>query len=110
MKAVVMAGGFGTRLRPLTEKLPKPMAPVANRPMMEHVVRLLAAEGIDDLEVPDAARADDVLDGDRMEGAAAARRGARVGLVTGHRRGPVVHDDYLGLTLVVDNVNQRGDA
>jgi len=51
MKAVVMAGGFGTRLRPLTEKLPKPMAPVANRPMMEHVVRLLAAEGIGDLEV-----------------------------------------------------------
>src|SRR5665647_11299 len=51
MKAVVMAGGFGTRLRPLTEKLPKPMAHVANRPMMEHVVRLLAAEGMDDLEV-----------------------------------------------------------
>jgi len=51
MKAVVMAGGFGTRLRPLTEKLPKPMAYVANRPMMEHVVRLLAKEGIQDLEV-----------------------------------------------------------
>ncbi len=49
MKAVVMAGGFGTRLRPLTEKLPKPMAYVANRPMMEHVVRLLAREGITDL-------------------------------------------------------------
>lgn len=46
MKAVVMAGGFGTRLRPLTEKLPKPMAYVANRPMMEHVVRLLARDGI----------------------------------------------------------------
>jgi mannose-1-phosphate guanylyltransferase / phosphomannomutase len=51
MKAVVMAGGFGTRLRPLTEKLPKPMAHVANRPMMEHVVRLLAKAGIRDLEV-----------------------------------------------------------
>ncbi len=51
MKAVVMAGGFGTRLRPLTEKLPKPMAYVANRPMMEHVVRLLARAGITDLEV-----------------------------------------------------------
>ncbi|MEW6720687.1 MAG: sugar phosphate nucleotidyltransferase [Thermodesulfobacteriota bacterium] len=51
MKAVVMAGGFGTRLRPLTEKLPKPMAFVANRPMMEHVVRLLAKQGIRDLEV-----------------------------------------------------------
>src|SRR3990170_682008 len=51
MKAVVMAGGFGTRLRPLTEKLPKPMAYVANRPMMEHVVRLLKRSGITDLEV-----------------------------------------------------------
>jgi mannose-1-phosphate guanylyltransferase/phosphomannomutase len=51
MKAVVMAGGFGTRMRPLTEKLPKPMAYVANRPMMEHVVRLLAKGGIQDLEV-----------------------------------------------------------
>src|SRR5512147_1992038 len=51
MKAVVIPGGFGTRLRPLTEKLPKPMAYVANRPMMEHVVRLLAKEGIKDLEV-----------------------------------------------------------
>lgn len=51
MKAVVMAGGFGTRLRPLTEKLPKPMAYVANRPMMEHVVRLLGKSGITDLDV-----------------------------------------------------------
>jgi len=51
MKAVVMAGGFGTRLRPLTERLPKPMAYVVNRPMMEHVVRLLAREEIRDLEV-----------------------------------------------------------
>ncbi len=51
MKAVVMAGGFGTRLRPITEKLPKPMAHVANRPMMEHVVRLLERSGIVDLEV-----------------------------------------------------------
>ena len=51
MKAVVMAGGFGTRLRPITEKLPKPMAYVANRPMMEHVVRLLVGAGIPDLDV-----------------------------------------------------------
>ncbi len=51
MKAVVMAGGFGTRLRPITENLPKPMAYVANRPMMEHVVQLLKRAGITDLEV-----------------------------------------------------------
>lgn len=36
-----MAGGEGTRLRPMTTSLPKPLLPVANRPMMEHVLRLL---------------------------------------------------------------------
>jgi mannose-1-phosphate guanylyltransferase/phosphomannomutase len=41
MKAVIMAGGFGTRLRPLTCNIPKPMVPVANIPMMEHIVNLL---------------------------------------------------------------------
>jgi len=41
MKAVIMAGGFGTRLRPLTSTLPKPMVCIANRPMMEHIVNLL---------------------------------------------------------------------
>lgn len=40
-KAVIMAGGFGTRLRPLTMKIPKPMVPVLNTPMMEHIVHLL---------------------------------------------------------------------
>ena len=41
MKAVIMAGGQGTRLRPLTSNQPKPMLPVVNRPMMEHIVKLL---------------------------------------------------------------------
>ena len=41
MKAVIMAGGFGTRLRPLTNNLPKPMVPMANKPMMEHILELL---------------------------------------------------------------------
>jgi mannose-1-phosphate guanylyltransferase / phosphomannomutase len=49
VQAVVLAGGFGTRLRPLTINLPKPMAPVANQPMMEHVVRLCAIHGFDNL-------------------------------------------------------------
>jgi dTDP-glucose pyrophosphorylase len=44
--AVVMAGGFGTRLRPLTEKLPKPMLPVGDRPVMEHVLEQLQKVGI----------------------------------------------------------------
>ena len=45
MKAVILAGGEGTRLRPLTSNQPKPMMPIANVPMMEHVVKLLARHG-----------------------------------------------------------------
>ena len=46
MKAVIMAGGFGTRLRPLTMNIPKPMVPVMNKPMMHHIVDLLRDHGI----------------------------------------------------------------
>lgn len=49
MKAIIMAGGFGTRLRPLTMNLPKPMVPMMNRPMMEHIVRLLKEHGFTDI-------------------------------------------------------------
>ncbi|HZA88136.1 MAG TPA: sugar phosphate nucleotidyltransferase, partial [Acidimicrobiales bacterium] len=51
MKAVIMAGGEGTRLRPLTSNAPKPMLPIANAPMMEHIVRLLAQHGFDEIVV-----------------------------------------------------------
>ena len=44
MKAVVMAGGFGTRIQPLTHSLPKPMLPIINRPMMEHIIVKLRDE------------------------------------------------------------------
>ena len=43
MKAVVMAGGEGTRLRPLTSNQPKPMVPIVGKPCMEHIVELLAS-------------------------------------------------------------------
>jgi len=49
MHAIILAGGFGTRLRPLTINFPKPMVPVANQPMMEHVVRLLEHHGFKNL-------------------------------------------------------------
>lgn len=45
MKAVIMAGGEGTRLRPLTCNRPKPMVPILNRPMMEHIIQLLKRHG-----------------------------------------------------------------
>jgi mannose-1-phosphate guanylyltransferase/phosphomannomutase len=49
MKAVIMAGGFGTRLRPLTANVPKPMVPLVGRPVMEHIVILLKKHGIKDI-------------------------------------------------------------
>jgi mannose-1-phosphate guanylyltransferase/phosphomannomutase len=51
MKAVIMAGGEGTRLRPLTSNAPKPMLPLVNRPMMEHIVELLRRHGIEEIVV-----------------------------------------------------------
>jgi dTDP-glucose pyrophosphorylase/CBS domain-containing protein len=44
--AVIMAGGFGTRLRPLTEDAPKPMLPIANRPILEWIIQGLRQAGI----------------------------------------------------------------
>jgi len=49
MRAVLMAGGSGTRLRPLTCDLPKPMVPVLNRPIAEHIVNLLKHNGIKEI-------------------------------------------------------------
>ncbi len=46
VQAVIMAGGQGTRLRPLTETLPKPMLPVGDRPLMAHLVEQLRHSGI----------------------------------------------------------------
>ncbi|MGI5169790.1 sugar phosphate nucleotidyltransferase [Spirillospora sp. CA-253888] len=51
MKAVVMAGGEGTRLRPMTANQPKPLLPLINRPIMEHVLRLLKRHGLDETVV-----------------------------------------------------------
>ena len=46
-----MAGGEGSRLRPLTSNAPKPMLPIANRPMLEHVISLLKRHGFDEIVV-----------------------------------------------------------
>ena len=51
MKAVIMAGGQGTRLRPLTSDQPKPMIPIAGVPCMEHIVKLLARHDFTDIVV-----------------------------------------------------------
>jgi len=49
MKAVIMAGGFGTRIQPLTGSMPKPMIPLFNRPIMLHIVELLKKYEITEL-------------------------------------------------------------
>ncbi|MGC5325647.1 sugar phosphate nucleotidyltransferase [Brevibacillus sp. SYSU BS000544] len=51
MKAVIMAGGKGTRLLPLTSHTPKPMVPLLNRPCMEYIIDLLVAHGITEIAV-----------------------------------------------------------
>jgi dTDP-glucose pyrophosphorylase/CBS domain-containing protein len=46
LQALVMAGGFGTRLMPLTQHTPKPMLPVGGRPLLEHTIERLTAAGV----------------------------------------------------------------
>ena len=55
-----MAGGEGTRLRPLTSNAPKPMMPLVNEPMMEHIVRLLKRHGFDEIVVTVAFMANNI--------------------------------------------------
>ena len=49
MKAVILAGGMGTRLKSVTGEHPKPMAPFLGRPLMEHIVELLRENGFDEI-------------------------------------------------------------
>lgn len=51
LQALIMAGGFGKRLRPLTEELPKPMLPVGDRPLMERTIEQLRQAGIKRVQI-----------------------------------------------------------
>jgi NDP-sugar pyrophosphorylase family protein len=51
MKAVILAGGFGMRLRPYTTVLPKPLVPVGDRPILEHIIRRLSACGVNSIDM-----------------------------------------------------------
>ena len=51
MKAMILAAGFGTRLKPLTIGLPKPMFPFLNRPLLEHTLQFLRSHVIPDIIV-----------------------------------------------------------
>jgi NDP-sugar pyrophosphorylase family protein len=51
MRAVILAGGYGTRLRPYTTIIPKPLVPVGDRPILQHIIEQLAAAGLHDIDL-----------------------------------------------------------
>ena len=58
MKAMILAGGKGTRVRPLTDTVPKPMIPIISKPLMEFLVDLLRVHGFDQIIVSTSYLAD----------------------------------------------------
>ncbi len=69
MKAIVLAGGFGTRLKPLTERIPKPLLPVAGRPCIDFVLRSLVSAGFKRIIIATSYMSDRVMKriGDGLE-------------------------------------------
>jgi NDP-sugar pyrophosphorylase family protein len=51
MRAVILAGGLGTRLRPYTTVIPKPLVPIGDRPVLEHIIRSLVRAGVDRIDL-----------------------------------------------------------
>lgn len=62
MKAIIMAGGFGSRLRPLTDKLPKPMLSICNKPMIDYCFSQLSYYGINEVALTLGYKADDIIE------------------------------------------------
>jgi mannose-1-phosphate guanylyltransferase len=75
MKAMVLAAGKGTRLSPLTKEIPKPMAPVVGKPIIQHILELLAQAGVGEVHVNVHHLADAILG---AYGTATHVNGARV--------------------------------
>ena len=62
MKAMIFAAGLGTRLKPLTDHMPKALVPVAGKPILEHVLRKLIASGCDEIVINVHHFADQIID------------------------------------------------
>ncbi len=62
MKAMVLAAGVGERMRPLTDHLPKPLLPIANRPVMSYILSHLARHGFDEVIANLHYRAQEIMD------------------------------------------------
>ncbi len=61
MKGIILAGGRGTRLKPLTLDLPKPLVPIIDRPIIEHIIELLKSHNIDDIGITLGHMADKII-------------------------------------------------
>lgn len=62
MQAIIMAGGVGSRLRPLTNTLPKPLVNIIDKPVMEYVIENLVAGGVKDIAVTVGYKAEMIMD------------------------------------------------
>lgn len=62
MKAIILAGGKGTRLRPLTDIIPKPLLPIKGRPIIEHAICNLKKYGITDIILSIGYKADQIME------------------------------------------------
>ena len=76
MQALVLVGGEGTRLRPLTLTQPKPALPLVDRPFIRYMVDWLARHGVDEVVMACGFRAEGLRDGARRRRCPAARRSA----------------------------------
>jgi mannose-1-phosphate guanylyltransferase len=76
MKAMILAGGKGTRVRPLTDRVPKPMIPIISKPLMEFLIDLLKQHGFDQIVVSTSYLADSIE--------AYFREGSRFGVQIGY--------------------------
>ncbi len=62
MQAIIMAGGKGNRLRPLTDTVPKPMVPIIDKPVLEYTIRHLIRYGIKDMIITVGYKSDMIID------------------------------------------------